>query len=242
MRIVIADLDADALDAAAVDIAATGADVIAVPTDVADAGAVDALAAATRRAFGTAHLVCNNAGIGGATRRSWEIPVATWQRVMQVNVLGVVHGMRAFLPMLLEQDEGHVLNTASLTGVSPVPYLGPYSASKHAVVAISTTLFHELAFARSNVGVSVICPGFTRTAIMSSAPDHGDDPGADAVREAFRQGVDGGMDPSVVAEHAIRAVRDGRFLVTTHPDAIEHALDATKDLVAGGRPALVTLP
>ncbi len=241
MHVVLADLDAEAVRDAADDVRSRGVEAIAVPTDVADAAAVGALATATRDHFGTAHVVCNNAGVGGATRRSWEVPVDVWEWVLRVNVVGVVNGIQAFVPMLLAQDEGHIVNTSSLTGLSSVPYLAPYSASKHAVVAISTALFHELAFARANVGVTVVCPGFTRTGIMTSAPEHGDDPGAALVRETFERGVGEGLDPSVVAGLTVEAVRAGQFLVTTHREVVERALDAMKALVAGGLPSLVTL-
>jgi len=241
MRVVLADVAEDALARAGDDLRARGVDALAVTTDVTDPAAMESLAVLTREHFGTAHLLCNNAGVGGGTSRSWEIPVEIWDWVLRVNVLGLVNGMHAFVPMLVEQDDGHVVNTASLTGLSSLPYLAPYSASKHAVVAISTALYHELAMSESKVGVTVICPGFTRTDIMSSAPHHGHDAGAAFVRETFEQGVGQGLDPSVVADLTVAAVRAGRFLVTTHPDVAEQALDVSKGLVGGGLPSLVSI-
>jgi short-subunit dehydrogenase len=157
--------------------------------------------------------------------------------------MGVVHGVRAFTPVLLAQGEGHIVNTASLAGLAVVPHLAPYSASKHAVVALSTVLHHELAATGTAVGVSVLCPGFTRTAILApdrywpatlgATPRHADDAGSRSVHAAFEQGVEHGADPARVADLTLDAVRTGRFLVTTEPEVVAHALAARTDLVDG---------
>jgi NAD(P)-dependent dehydrogenase (short-subunit alcohol dehydrogenase family) len=251
LHLVVADRDADELEAVIGALEAHGTDVLAVPTDVSESDAVDRLAAVTCERFGTAHVVCNNAGVGGWAGASWEQPVDAWDWVLRVNVLGVVNGIRAFTPMLVDQDVGHIVNTASLTGMAPVPFLGPYSVSKHAVVAISGVLHHELALTGSAVGVTVLCPGFTRTGIMSPAnywpdergevPGHAADPRTAFVRELVETGVDNGLDPLDVAQLALDAIRDRRFLVTTDPAAVERALDSNRATAAGAPPASLAL-
>src|SRR5581483_3965092 len=141
MRVVIGDVEKRALDTAVNDLAASGAEVEGV---VSDAEQVQALADATIARFGAVHVVCNNAGVGGGGL-SWELPLSTWEWVIGVNLWGVVHGIRAFVPLLLQQEEGHVVNTASVAGLVAAPFMGPYNASKHAVVGVSETLHHELA-------------------------------------------------------------------------------------------------
>ena len=191
LHLVLADLDDDGLERAATELGRRGTEVLALRTDVADAAAVDALACAAVERFGEVHVVCNNAGVGGWGALSWEQPAEVWDWVLRVNVMGVVHGVRAFTPLLLATGTGHIVNTASLAGLAVVPHLGPYSASKHAVVALSTALHHELVASGAAVGVSVLCPGFTRTGILAPdrywpaklgpTPRHADDAGT-AVR------------------------------------------------------------
>ena len=146
MRLVVADVDGSALARQADRWRTAGVEVEAVVTDVADADAVEALAVTTIERFGAVHLVCNNAGII-RPGRTWELPLADWERVLRVNVLGVVHGVRSFVPHLLEAgargEEGHVVNVASMAAVVPVPGIGPYNVAKHGVLALSETLHAE---------------------------------------------------------------------------------------------------
>jgi NAD(P)-dependent dehydrogenase (short-subunit alcohol dehydrogenase family) len=224
MRLVLADVEEPALDTAVEELRRGGAEVLGAVTDVSDAGQVQALADATIERFGAVHVVCNNAGVG-AGGLSWEAPLATWEWVLGVNLWGVVHGIRSFVPLLVEQGEGHVVNTASVAGLVAPPFMGPYSASKHAVVAISETLLHELRFLGSDVGVSVVCPGWVRTRIAESernrpAPLAVTDGESDAaMRAVLASAIEGGMAPEQVAEHVHGAVRDGRFWVLTHDEA-----------------------
>ena len=165
MAVVLADIEEAALDAAASDVGGAGHDVLAVATDVSDPDSVDALAVAAFARFDSVHVVCNNAGVTGASGGAeWEKPLSDWNWVLGVNFYGAVHGVRAFIPRLLEQGEGHVVNTASVAGLLPVPFMGPYTVSKHAVVGFSEALFHELAMLGTDVGVSVLCPGIRRAA------------------------------------------------------------------------------
>src|SRR3954471_7143742 len=205
MKVVIGDVEKDALDAAVAELGAAGAEVEGVVTDVSDAAQVQALADATMSRFGAVHVVCNNAGVGGGGL-SWEMPLSTWEWVLGVNLWGVIHGVRAFTPLLMQQPEAHIVNTASVAGLVASPFMGPYNASKHAVVAISETLHHEFAITGATARVSVLCPGWVNTGIAQSdrnRPAHlaGPEPSADeaAQGETMRgmlQGmIDNGMSP-----------------------------------------------
>ena len=163
MKIVLADIEAAALAEAAEKLRAAGADVLDVVTDVSVEDQVIDLATNTYTHFGTAHIVCNNAGVGGGGGLMWEIPQSGWDWAFGVNFWGVLHGIRAFVPRLIEQQEGHIINTASIAGLKALPFMGPYTATKHAVVGISEALAFELAMTGSPVKVSVLCPGFIRT-------------------------------------------------------------------------------
>ncbi|HEY2638409.1 MAG TPA: SDR family NAD(P)-dependent oxidoreductase [Streptosporangiaceae bacterium] len=226
MRVMMADVEEPALAAAAKMLAAEGIEVYAEVTDVSDPGSVDALARATLGRFGAVHVVCNNAGVAGGGP-SWDIPLSTWTWVIGVNLFGVVHGIRAFLPHLIAQGEGHVVNTASVAGLLAAPWLGPYNASKHAVVAISESLHHEMAAIGSPVGVSVLCPGVVRTRIGESDRNRPtrfavaagqEEPGHEQLRDALAAAIEAGSDPAVVATAVRDAIVDDRFWILTHPE------------------------
>jgi NAD(P)-dependent dehydrogenase (short-subunit alcohol dehydrogenase family) len=243
MTVVLADVEDVALDRRIAELEATGATVAGVPTDVSDPESVDALAARVFADLGTAHVVCNNAGVGGVGHESWGGPLESWEWVLGVNLMGVVHGIRAFVPRLLEQDEGAIVNTASLSGLLAAPFLSPYTASKHAVLGITETLAHELAMRGSNVTAHVLAPGFLRTAIATSernwpgrlGPPPESEAGA-AVHEVIRALVDDGLPPEDLAELTVDAVRSGRFYVTTHPRESAEALLARAASVEGAPP------
>jgi len=238
MKIVLADVEERALEAAQAELAARGASVLAVRTDVADGAQVQALAARARERFGAAHVVCNNAGVCGGAGPTWTLTEADWRWTIDVNLWGVIHGIRAFVPGLVAQGEGHVVNTASMAGLISPAMMGPYVATKHAVVALSEVLARDLIVAASPVKVSVLCPGFVRTGIAESERNRperlrnprGDapDPGAEAAAQMIRAAVDGGITPDAVAEEVLAAVRDERFYVLPHPEmkgAIKHRMD-----------------
>ncbi len=230
MRVVLADVEEDALARAEATMSDTGATVLAVPTDVSAASDVEALAQKTLAAFGAVHLVHNNAGVavGG---RIWENTVADWEWVMGVNMWGVIHGIRVFVPLMLEQDtEGHVVNTASVAGLVSGPGLGIYKVTKHGVVTLSETLHHELVQIEAKIGVSVLCPGFIRTQIMDSDRNRPASLGTVAQQGAeivsgtlssqqFRQAIEEGMPPNQVAEHVFDAITEERLYILTHPDS-----------------------
>jgi NAD(P)-dependent dehydrogenase (short-subunit alcohol dehydrogenase family) len=224
MRVVIADIEEGALKAAADDLATGGAEVLAVVTDVADAGSVRELRDRSLDRFGAVHLVHNNAGVG-LGGPIWQIPEEDWRWILGVNLWGVVYGISTFVPLLIEQGEGHVVNTASIAGLTTAPFLGPYNATKQAVVAMSETLYKDLQAAGvTGVGVSVLCPGFVQTRIAESdrnrpawAPER-EVEGAAVMREAIQGLVDAGIPADVVGQEVMTAVRNDTFYILTHPE------------------------
>jgi NAD(P)-dependent dehydrogenase (short-subunit alcohol dehydrogenase family) len=243
MRVMMADVDAPALTAAARLLEADGIDAAATVTDVSDPDSVEALAGATLGRFGAVHVVCNNAGVncGGA---SWEIPLPMWHWVLGVNLFGIVHGIRSFLPHLIAQGEGHVVNTASVAGVIAPPWSGPYSASKHAAVAVSESLRGELAADGSPVGVSVLCPGAVRTGIAQARPGPpggagraaADSPRVAEWRRASAAMVESGIDPAAVAAAVCEAIVSNRFWIFTHPEYTDAMLGRYRGAVEGRAP------
>jgi NAD(P)-dependent dehydrogenase (short-subunit alcohol dehydrogenase family) len=248
MAVAIADVQRDALDAAAASLRDGGATVLALPLDVRDAQAVDDFAALCREELGGAHVVCANAGVGGAGD-AWTGPLSSWEWVVGVNLWGVVHTVRAFLPTLLAQDDGHVVTTASMAGLTAPPGMAPYTATKHAVVGLTESLYRSLQLQGSQVGVSVLCPGWVRTQILDSTRNWpealGPVPSADAAStgnwELFRsmaeQAVASGMDPDDVAERVVDAIRRRRFWILTHPDMGAVAVERMRRAAAGEDPA-----
>jgi NAD(P)-dependent dehydrogenase (short-subunit alcohol dehydrogenase family) len=238
--VVLADVQADTLEAAAAEIGALGGDVLTVVTDVSKADQVEALAAGTMERFGKVHVVCNNAGVGGAGD-PWLGPIETWEWVMGVNFWGVVHGIRAFLPRIVMSGGGHIVNTASIAGVFPGMTAPPYDASKHAVVAISNDLFLSLREGGIPVGVSCLCPGWVRTGIAESdrnwPTDLGElpqsDPAMGVARDYLRRAIDEGMAPAAVADLVLDAVRSGRFWIFPQPEFLQLAIDRWRDIEEG---------
>ena len=242
MRIVLGDIEAGPLKLAVDDMTSTGAEVLGVVTDVSDRASVEALRDAALERFGAVHLVHNNAGIG-LGGPIWEITEEDWRWILGVNLWGVIHGVATFTPLLLEQGEGHIVNTASIAGLIVAPFLGPYNATKQAVVAISETLFKDLQTVAAPVGVSVLCPGFVRTRIAESernrpewAPDR-DVEGAEELRGVVQDMVDGGIAPTTVADRVIDAVRTNTFYILTHPELDGAITTRFEDIVQGRAPS-----
>jgi NAD(P)-dependent dehydrogenase (short-subunit alcohol dehydrogenase family) len=247
MNVVLADVQRDALDAAAAGLTEQlGADrVLAVPTDVRHEDEVEALAAATFERFGTAHVLCNNAGIGTGGL-AWMVPADRWRWIVEVNLLSVAHGIRAFVPRMIEQGQGHVVNTASAAGVNTGPVMSPYYATKHAVVALSESLHFDLQMTGAPVGVSVLCPEWVRTNIADSERNRPDDvaeivmpPDAPVEARSVLQGlVDGGLDPADVAGTVVDAIRSGRFWIFTHDTTVGIAKRRWDAIACDGQPTL----
>jgi len=242
MKIVLGDIEEGALAQAVDDLTAAGAEAVGVVTDVADRGSVEALRDRALDRFGAVHLVHNNAGIG-LGGPIWEVTEEDWRWILGVNLWGVIHGVATFTPLLIEQGEGHIVNTASIAGLIVAPFLGPYNATKQAVVAISETLFKDLQTVAAPVGVSVLCPGFVQTRIAESdrnrpdwAPDR-DTMGAAEVQGVVQNLVDGGIAPDIVADRVIDAVRTNTFYILTHPELDIAITTRFDDIVQGRAPS-----
>jgi NAD(P)-dependent dehydrogenase (short-subunit alcohol dehydrogenase family) len=223
MNVVLADIEAGPLEQAAESLRAGGAAVLAVPTDVSDGDQVDILAARVAGAFGPVHVLCNNAGVGMAGTID-TLTTADWSWVLGVNLWGVIHGLRAFLPgMLAHGQAGHVVNTASMAGLVAAPGVAAYSASKFAVVAISETLHQEMGMAGGRIGVSVLCPGVVNTRVHQAdrnRPGRAPDVAYDTTSRLgdVLTGMPGGaLEPAAVAEQVFAAIVGRRFYVITHP-------------------------
>jgi NAD(P)-dependent dehydrogenase (short-subunit alcohol dehydrogenase family) len=248
MSVVMADIEGPALRAAATTVEQHGADVLARVTDVSDLTSMQTLARETADRFGAVHVVCNNAGVGGGGD-AWRGPIAAWHWVVGVNLMGVVHGVHAFLPLLEAQGEGHIVNTASMAGVGRGA-LGAYGATKHAVVALSEDLYLDQVARQTGVGVSVLCPGWVRTRIIESrrnwparlGPAPPDPEGSEEIRAIVDQLIAEGMPPAAVADLVIDAVKAGRFWIFPHPEMLDAVLDWTHSMVAQQNPDLWTYP
>ncbi len=229
--VVLADVERDALESAAADVAAVGVETLAVPTDVSSPDQVNELARSTIDRFGGVHIVCNNAGVAGAGD-PWFGPLEAWEWTFGVNLWGVVHGVRAFLPHLIAGGGGHIVNTASMAGLyaglSPV-----YDATKHGVVALTESLYHAMQMADLGVGVSCLCPGWVKTGILDSERNWPDDlgpvpartAGAEISRNHVKRAIDEGMQPAAVADLVVDAIREDRYWIFPHPDWVDVAME-----------------
>jgi NAD(P)-dependent dehydrogenase (short-subunit alcohol dehydrogenase family) len=246
MQVVMADIEKVALDEAAAEVSGLGAQVLPVTTDVSDAASVQQLAAAAEAAFGPVWLICNNAGVAGGGF-TWDVPRSTWEWVLGVNMWGVINGIATFVPGMVERGEGHVVNTASMAGLLASPGMAPYTASKHAVVAISETLYRDLELTGSSVGVSVLCPGFVNTRIgeadrnwpshLGPLPVSEDNPMTEVIRELLRVRLAEGTPPSEVADKVFDAIAARRFWVLPHAHEYgEHVRSRFDNAVDGHNP------
>jgi len=242
MRLVLADVEASALERAAVALRDAGAEVRAVVTDVAVAAEVERLADQAWAAYGAVDVVCNNAGIA-VSGLSWEQSVADWEWILGVNLWGVIHGIRSFVPRMLAQGtDGHVVNTASVAGLTSNPFMSAYNVTKHGVVTLSETLEKELRMTNSKLHVSVLCPGFVRTGIADSdrnrpAALRAAEPAARRAPELegiVRKAIETGLDPVEVARQVVDAIRGERFYVVTHQELVP-AIRSRCDEVVGQR-------
>lgn len=243
MKVVLADIQPDALDDAVAEVSATGADAIGVICDVSDGAAVEALAAATIDAFGAVHVVHNNAGVVTAG------PLETltdddWNWVLGVDLWSVIYGIRTFLPLIREAGEGHIVNTASTAGLQANPNIGPYNVAKFGVVALTETLALELG-PDSPIGTSVLCPGAINTRIVESERNRPDaladhvDTEADAGFKARSSAILAkGMDPAEVADMVVDGIRTRRFWILTHEPWKQIMIDRAEALARDG--SLVT--
>ena len=250
MNLVLADVQQDALDVATAEMQAAGAQVLARRVDVSNAAQMEQLAADVQQRFGAPHLVFNNAGVG-AGGLVWENSVKDWEWVLGVNLMGVVHGVRLFTPMMLAAAKadpawrGHIINTASMAGLLAAPNMGIYNVSKHAVVALSETLYQDLSLVTDQIGASVLCPYFVATGINASERNR-PDALADAAKPTQSQLIgqamiskavnSGKVTAAEVAQKVFDAVAAGQFYIYSHPKAIGAVQTRLEDILQARNP------
>ncbi len=250
MKLVLADVQVDALQRAVDELTAQGASVISRLCDVRKSEQVQALADAAMAEFGAVHLLFNNAGVGSGGL-IWENTEADWEWVMGVNVWGVIHGVRIFTKLMLDaakEDpsfEGHIVNTASMAGLLNAPAMGVYNVSKHAVVSLSETLYQDLQLVGAPIGASVLCPYFVPTGISQSHRNRPEDvrmtQGPTASQLAAQAMTDkavssGKVSAQDVAEITFKAIANGDFYIYSHPGALAGVQERMEHIVAGTNP------
>ena len=249
MNLVLVDVQQDALDKAAAEVQASGADVLALKVDVSKAAEMEALGRAVQQRFGAPHFVFNNAGVG-AGGLIWENTTQDWEWVIGVNLMGVAHGIRVFTPMMLEAAasdpsyQGHIVNTASMAGLLNAPNMGIYGASKHAVVSMSETLYQDLSLVTQQVGASVLCPFFVPTGITQS---HRNRPADMAAAKPTRSQLigqamsdkavgSGKVTAAEVAQKVFDAIAVNQFYIYSHPKAIASVQTRMEDIMLARNP------
>lgn len=244
MKLVLADIEAEALERACTGLRQDGAEVHGVVTDVSEGASVANLRDQALSTFGAAHVVCNNAGVqlAGPT---WQLSEQDWRWLLGVNLWGVIHGVRAFVPHMLElKDECHIVNTSSMAGFLSVPLMSAYQVSKHGVVTLTETLAQELATEAPHIGVSVLCPAFVQTNLHTADRNRPDRlKGQQGISEELRQQLDksvaslvaGGKPVDEIAAAVLDGIRERRLHILTHPEVvpfagerIERVLEAAK--------------
>ena len=249
MNLVLVDVQQDALDRAAQELQAAGAAVLAQRVDVSNAAAMDALGQAVQARFGAPHFVFNNAGVGSGGL-IWENSAKDWEWVLGVNVMGVAHGVRVFTPMMLAaaaQDpawQGHIVNTASMAGLLNAPNMGIYNVSKHAVVALSETLYQDLALVTDQISASVLCPYFVPTGISQSHRNRPADaaPAKPTRSQLIGQAMSdkavgsGRVSAADVAQKVFDAIAAGQFYIYSHPKAIGSVQVRLEDIILPRNP------
>lgn len=233
MNIVLGDIEAEPLAMAEAAIAAKGVGVLPLRTDVARADEIEALAESAYERFGAVHVLCNNAGVGGSQGPMWELSQPDWDWVIDVDMWSVVHGVRSFVPRMIESgEEGHIVNTASIAGLVSGAVGGPYTVAKFAVEALSEQLHYELGRAGHNIGVSVLCPGFVNTGIYDSGrnrqAEYGEAQpvtGPSPIRAALEERRQTMMQPAEIGEMVFEAVRDRElYIIPAGSDALEQSM------------------
>lgn len=249
MHLALADIEAEPLFAVADALQSAGAEVEAAVLDVRDASAIDELASKCASRFGGVHVLCNNAGVatGGPV---WEVSPEDWDWIVGVNLIGVINGIRAFVPAMVAAGEpGHVVNTASIAGLICPAFIGPYNVTKHAVVALSETLRADLIAVDAKVGVSVLCPGWVQTRIYESdrnkpgfeAGQEDEAPELAPLRDLVRGMVEAGIGARAAADHVLAAIRAERFWIRTHEE-MEPSVAARCAAIAAGDAPPVMVP
>ncbi len=252
MRVVLADIEEVVLARTGQELRNAGAAVLGVPTDVSCAGDVERLARRALDAYGAVHMLFNNAGVSAGTTL-WESTPADWEWVMGVNLWGVIHGVRAFVPIMLAQDTAcHIVNTASINGLVSGVVNGIYHVTKHGIVTLSETLYHELQRRGAQIRVSVLCPAGVNTRIIDSArnrpahlqnePAPAFSPEAAARMQAARAAMEKEMPPRHVAEQVFAAIREEKFYILTHPEWKDAVRTRMEDILMERNPSPINRP
>lgn len=250
MQIVIADVEEAALKRAESEMKSDGAEVMAIRCDVAKAHDVKQLADETIRAFDAVHILCNNAGVG-ITGPTWEISLEDWEWVLGVNLWGVIYGIHYFVPLMLKHGEpSHIVNTASMAGLTSGGNMAPYHVSKHGVVTLSEGLFHEFRQSGANVNVSVLCPGWVDTKIHESdrnrpsgpVPDETLDPTSRMFRDMVSKALKEGLQPRDVAELVLQSISDNVFYILPHAHWRNMIQARMEDILEQREPSVVLPP
>jgi len=240
MSVVLADIDAPKLRDVEARLSEDGASVATMVCNTTAEPEVNVLIEYAVEQFGGVHVMFNNAGIGGVGD-AWAGSMDIWRRVVDVNLFGVVHGIRAVLPVMQQQGVGHIVNTASMAGLGVTPGIAPYFATKHAVVGLSESLFLEQLATGSPVSTSVLCPGFVKTDLMNKEPETLDAPLAQAMNEFLRTGVETGIPASKVADQVVAAIKADRFWILTHEDMRQGPVERMQRAATGTNPTLPDL-
>jgi NAD(P)-dependent dehydrogenase (short-subunit alcohol dehydrogenase family) len=244
MRLVLADVEQAPLVQFAGELRAAGNHVISDQVDVSKPDDLEKLATRAYREFGAVHLLCNNAGILPPGAPVWTEPLGTWHWALNVNFFGVVHGVQAFVPRMLKaNDEAHIVNTASLAGLTTRPLMSAYNVSKHAVVALSECLYAELRLTTDKVHVSVLCPAFARTRLAESARNKPEGVQADASAsfgfyDALKQVVEEGTPPEEIVDAMMNAIRENQFWILTHPHLDRGIRERFESMLSRANPPL----
>jgi NAD(P)-dependent dehydrogenase (short-subunit alcohol dehydrogenase family) len=241
VQLVLGDIEDAVLQSAVEELRSHGAKVIGIQGDVSSEADVVAMRDAALAEFGAVHIVFNNAGVGGGM--AIGTPKKVWDWVLDVNLGGVINGVNAFVPLFLEQNEGHVVNTASESGLVGSAGSGPYCASKFAVVGLSEALFQELAIYDKNVHVTVLCPNFVRTRINESQRNMPrdlvssvDNPLATMAKKIADDLVNAGIDPAEVALAVQDAIVNNKFWILTNEHSATRITEQRLEWMRGGRP------
>jgi NAD(P)-dependent dehydrogenase (short-subunit alcohol dehydrogenase family) len=247
MRLVLADIEPAALLKVVAEFEAKGVNVVSSCVDVSDASALDGFADFAYTKFGQVNVVCNNAGVIENNLAIWEYSTADWDWVLGVNLMGVAHGIRSFVPRMIDGGKpGHIVNTASFGGLISGSATPIYIASKHAVVAMSESLYHDLKARGSQLNASVLCPGWVRTSLVESDRNRKNAPHlsekTSRTRQRFQDGINTGIEPQDVGRMVVDAVRQERFYIHTHPELLDQVSARFEAISDAKRPALSRIP
>ena len=245
-HLVLADIDLYALQNAAKKLQQRDAKIITVKTDVTQKGDIENLVATSYDAFENVHILCNNAGIFPQPQLTWEATDETWRRNLDVNLWGVIYGIQAFIPRMIAQDtQCHVINVASLGGHIAEPQFAPYSVAKFGVVALTEAMYYELSMLGSKINTSLVCPGFVKTNLLNT-DDFNETSGnsklsgrnGNAVKDLFKQSVESGLSPEIVADKIISSIKENRFYVFTHDYSQEQLRTRLEPMIAEQNPVV----